>query len=528
MATVASLRTRDMRGVRYPSTRARMRPTGLDRLTSVRGTPTARLGPTKLYYDPVAILQGDHCWYLPTEGASHGVPCEPITCVQFDGVRGREQRMACAGESGCVTISNPARCWTESVHTIARAENTIYDLCWSDQGRVLGTAMAGGICRLWNIERTLPLVDLTCFEPDDFHAIRLSFKTIRRCPGQPSLYLASSRDGSVSLFDIREARKTSATATNAAGMGHHVSGTTPVLRYANIHQPKHAPKLRKSRRSGLRPNVNHGVTSAVFGSADGMGTIYTSGASDGLVKAWDLRHFDQAGSPSSGSHGSKCPTPVVEFSEPPAERGYFSANTTPGTVARRPVQEVSGKRAHGVSSIDVDPTYTRLLVSYVYRSMVVYDLAGRGVGNNEVNVPTQYTTPQYSCKSFYVKSSWTSDGEYILSGSSDGLGYIFKRATSGTNTVLPSAILSAGTNENDDISTLAAPKTGNSMKDLELLVSASCESSACLKAWQLSSHIRRGKEDSYNNSRKRGSGGTASLYRTPVRRYRMNETNANT
>ena len=102
------------------------------------------------------------------------------------------------------------------------------------------------------------------------------------------------------------------------------------------------------------------------------------------------------------------------------------------------------------------------MVSYLNQSIHVYDLAGC----MENNYPTKYDGYSYCCKSYFIKSSWTSDGKYILSGSSNGMGYLWKDHSSSTlskfdyddvndnskkSVIKPSFIFPICDSENDDV-----------------------------------------------------------------------------
>jgi|EP00945_MAST-04E_sp_MAST-4E-sp1_P005407 WD40 repeat protein len=469
---------------------------------------SSKLSPTTLHYNNTAVLHSNNKWYDPASQSTGVYTCDDIvTSLKFDGVRSRKQRLAFGkGDCGvlCV-VDKPGDLSALASNMSVADDEAIFDICWADGGSQIGTAQATGVCRVWDVESKTPVVAFAVPKIETKRAMpSFSFKSIRVNPTNPSLFLTSSRDGSVSLYDIRD----------SARMYHAQRGDPPVcepvIRYCGIHKNPSLKQssIRKSRRLGIRPHQHCGTTCAIFGNPEGE-LIYTAGSIDGLVKVWDLRRFGSVQNlvthRDSRSRGGGNPSPLFAISEPGPDaaggraRGasaYAEGSGAPNTVPR-PVRgsgcgspsSSAAKRCHGISHIDLDPTYSRLLVSYVYRSMVVYDLAGGRMNTNE---STEYASQQYTSKTFYIKSSWTSDGEYILSGSSDGLGYVYKRAQAGKKTVQPCAILSAGRNEYSDVSCLAAPVTGSSLRDLETLASSSCDSKSEVKLWSLSDCVYRG------------------------------------
>ena len=114
----------------------------------------------------------------------------------------------------------------------------------------------------------------------------------------------------------------------------------------------------------------------------------------------------------------------------------------------------------------------------------------------ENNVVMKYNGYSYCCKSYYAKSSWSSDGEYILSGASNGMGYVWKYSSKQWNgSSVPSFVFPVSDNENDDVSNVVAAKTGNAMKDLSLVATSKISSTPSqeIKFWSMydSEYARR-------------------------------------
>ena len=95
-----------------------------------------------------------------------------------------------------------------------------------------------------------------------------------------------------------------------------------------------------------------------------------------------------------------------------------------------------------------------------------------------------------------LKSSWTSDGKYIVSGSSNGMGYLWKDETMkvlskggdyiNSEVLCPSFVFPVCNDTNDEVSNVIAPNTGNSIKDLSFVATASISRKANeIKFWDL-------------------------------------------
>lgn len=552
--------------------------------------------PNKLYYNETVNLKQRY---------EH-----PITTIQFDGVKSREQRLASVTlHDGLITISKPSPSSTSNMPQYFNSknenvltswvghDNSIFDCSWYNNGRCLATASSDGICKLWDVTTKNELASFASPKQN----LILSFKTIRPCSGNENLFVTSGRDGSIFMWDCRQRASHS--------LQHSYSQTKiickkPVRHIANGHAVyTNAAGNNSSNSSNRRRNqfkslfsansltLQNGVSNAIFGNHDGT-NVLSSGSSDGLIKIWDMRkiyttsfssnnsNHASIGNNSSSSSSSikkkrrkynssenRPPTPLTIIQEPSVfpftnnKKNWLGSNSTfldsksinenivnkfnlknqgnkknnfissnernininsyyyrninmnnnnnsrtnsnsISTIRKLPLNNKSNfqRKNHGIASIDIDPTYTKLLVSYLNQSIHVYDLAGC----MENNYPTKYDGYSYCCKSYFIKSSWTSDGKYILSGSSNGMGYLWKDHSSSTLSkfdyddvndnskklvIKPSFIFPICDSENDDVTNVVTPKTGNSITDLSFVATASISSSNTslhqIKFWDL-------------------------------------------
>ena len=484
--------------------------------------------PHKLFYNKLPQLMQCHR--------------HPITSISFDGVRSRKQHLVSVTlHDGSITISNPGVSSTsvpqyfnsrneDVLSSWNGHENSIFDCSWYNDGKCLATASSDGTCRLWDVSTRQELASFAFPSGDKI----LSFKTIRPCLGNQNLFVSSCRDGSVLLWDCRQLARHSFSMNGGRSkkscqkpIQHIVDGHC-VYTGASSDRSKAKRSSSKSLFSSNSSQFQNGVSQAIFGNSDGT-QIFSAGASDGLIKCWDMRriyHSKLFKTRKRKSVGRKMPTPLMVIQEPGVlplskeKKEWLGLNSlfidggsvgstvkkydqisasqakanrmTIGTVRQSPTNLNFLRKNHGISSIDLDPTFSKLLVSYLNRPIHVYDLAGCV----ESNVVTKYHGYSYCCKSYYAKSIWSSDGEYILSGASNGMGYVWKYSSKQRNgCTIPSFVYPVSDEENDDISNVVAPRTGNAMKDLSLVATSKISSSHSqeIKFWSMygSEYARR-------------------------------------
>lgn len=188
-----------------------------------------------------------------------------------------------------------------------------------------------------------------------FRGHRASVKSVA-ISRQGNVVATGARDGHVFVWDSRVP-------------------TEPTERLTNAHVRK-GPRPRRR-----RPDSFHGVTSVVF--LEDERTLLSGGSVDGSVKIWDLRRL------------------------------FYRRRPRP---ARTIVPPGAARRA-GVTSMSIDRTSTRVLVSYFDHHIRLYDLLSAGDSCRSFT--------GHRNESFYVKSALSTCGAYVASGSCDGGVYVW-------------------------------------------------------------------------------------------------------
>ena len=334
----------------------------------------------------------------------------PPTAVRFApgpvgaGVGG--DLVAVADEDGTVTIvgaseapdGEPSREWWLAHN------NAIFDLVWSHQGDAILTASGDQNAKLWDVESGL------CRASFLGHAS--SVKSVSFAHNSPDLFVSSARDGAIMLWDAR--------VRGAAG---------PV---GAIHAAHVRPTYKGSRRYRSL-EVNHSVTAARFAPADNA--VFSSGALDGLLKVWDIRTLScpSPSSSSTSSSSSSTSSPSSQTS-PNGKRGRLPLVAIhPGAFDPPPsdprVLTDSAAPRNGLVTLDISPHGDSLLVSQVTSSSIyVYSVV------DLLSAPAS-ATPRvlqgHQTRTFYVKSVFAGvSGNMVLSGSSDGMLYLWDLAAS--------------------------------------------------------------------------------------------------
>lgn len=277
-------------------------------------------------------------------------------------VKGYEHILALANEEGFLAIHNT----NEKVQRIGSQihHNAIFDLAWLSNQNII-TASGDHTARLIDVNR------------DDFLATHIftghtrSVKTIAARTDDPAVFATGSRDGCVLIWDTRSY------VTNDIFI-------RPDKTIAHSHLIKSFNYLTPSKRKvNLSLSGVNSVTGLVFKDEN---TLVSCSAGDGKIKFWDLRKTYKS--------SKKEPTPkhVIEYA---------------GNSAR-----------NGFSHLLLDNDRVRLYANCLDNVIYCYNVA-----NYSSNPVMQYTGHQNS--TFYVKSSISHDGKYILSGSSDQKAYIW-------------------------------------------------------------------------------------------------------
>ncbi|RIA95546.1 WD40-repeat-containing domain protein [Glomus cerebriforme] len=341
----------------------------------------------------------------------------PFVC-SFSHVACNGKLLAAADEEGMVGFIDARYDNTielERVRNEFRAhDNAVFDVMWSHDDCSMVTASGDQTAKLWDVE--LQQCKAT------FGGHTCSIKSVNFNPLNPNLWVTSSRDGNIFIWDTRL-------------IGLCSEGDVsfkPVISIRNAHS--HDDLKKKSRKSNQLLPIRSKPTSSVTGVQFLMNQdllLASSGASDSIIKYWDLRNQDAL------------------------------SNSTPVQTS---LSSSFAKRPHGISDLILDQSGTRLYASSTDHRVYMYDAANLGAPIGH------FTSKTYRCSSFYVRLACSPDGRYIASGSSDKSIYIWEVDFPGADPV----ILKAHENEVTSLSW---------SKDIETF--ASCSDDTTLRIWRI-------------------------------------------
>lgn len=324
--------------------------------------------------------------------------------------------LAAADEEGVVTVLDTRRSLFDQMHATTRAttprarfvahDNAIFDIIWMDGDNQVATASGDGTVRVFDVETTYRRALLRGHSG--------SAKCIRTLPTMPNVLMSAARDGNVRAFDLR----TPSVTDRVSREEYHA----PVF---TIHQP-HAPpsshatslggggpgarKRRRVRADKPRASQFASVTSlAFFPGSDSM--LYTAGAADGCVKLWDLRSLR------GGSSRTLAPTPEAGKRDGNVISAVCVASVTPALERRRD-SIPRARRTHGIAHVDIDQQGRHLLVSATDSTIYLYNATNLSLGHSRVLTGHTQT-------SFYIRATFSPDGQHVLSGSADANAYIW-------------------------------------------------------------------------------------------------------
>ena len=342
---------------------------------STRRRESARSAPSTSRADLAARRMCATFASIELAEASSGDSC-PFA-VRFNAAAdARGTFVAIGDQNGTVTVSDATRAssmsprWTATAH-----ENAVFDVAWTcDDARVL-TASADTTAAMFDVETK---VLSARFEGHD-----ASVKALAMRPTNRDVFATGGRDGRLLVFDAR-------CSTRVVRENEDAPYLSPkkAVRYAH---KAHTPGV--GRRSRL-----HSVTSAAFDN--GGDVLLSSGGSDGLVKMWDLRQMKSA----IGA--------LEDAGDDEYVRGSFHDAGLCGRFGGEGGTRAGGKRPRGISGIAIDPTSSRVVVSYVDNHMAIFD------ANDPRGKPIRHFVGHRST-SFYVKPCFSPDGDHVACGSLD-------------------------------------------------------------------------------------------------------------
>ncbi|XP_030051930.1 denticleless protein homolog [Microcaecilia unicolor] len=306
-----------------------------------------------------------------TSHCAFGLPVPPFGCT-FSTAPDIPHVLAVANEEGLLrlfdteTRANGRQIFKEW----AAHSNAVFDIAWVPGEHKIVTASGDQTARLWDV-RVGELIG-TC------RGHQCSLKSVAFSKYEKAVFCTGGRDGNIMVWDTRCNKK-----DGFYRQVNQISSAHNVL-------DKQTPcKLKKKKQTakGLAPAVDshQSVTVVLFQDEH---TLISAGAVDGLVKVWDLR------------------------------KNYNSYRQEPAPMKVFPYPGASTRKL-GYSSLVLDPTGSNLFANCTDDNIYMFSLTGLKTAAVAVFSGHQNST-------FYIKSSVSPDGQFLLSGSSDHSAYIWK------------------------------------------------------------------------------------------------------
>ncbi|XP_069116303.1 denticleless protein homolog [Argopecten irradians] len=317
--------------------------------------------------DTSAFIECLECYrtdeYL-TVGSDDGALVPPIAC-EFS-KQGLGNILAVVDESGGTILQDTNKTGQQALLTEWQAHNNaIFDIAWVPMEDKLVTASGDQTAVLWDIPRAEKL--------DVFKGHTSSVRTVAFRKDDSAVFATGSRDGHIMVWDTRCNRKD--------------GFLSPVNTIHNAHalqQP--APRKPRNRQKlGPARDSQQSVTVVTFQLDT---TLVSAGAVDGCVKFWDLR------------------------------KTYSQMSSTPESRHTIPYSGTS-QRKHGFTSLTLDTYRSSLFASCTDDIVYQYDIT-----TMQPTLVNQYRGHRNN--SFYVKTSISPDDQFLLSGSSDEVAYIWQ------------------------------------------------------------------------------------------------------
>ncbi|KAK7208548.1 WD40-repeat-containing domain protein [Myxozyma melibiosi] len=265
--------------------------------------------------------------------------------------------------------------------TLACHESAIFDLAFSPDDVLLGTASGDQTARIFDVQKQI-CTDI--LYPDGTH----SLKQIRFCPTNNDVLIASTRGGTIALFDRR-------TATTIGRSHDGISRRIPCGLLARAQNPE---KGRRAKNSHARS-----VTSVEF--LDDY-SIVSAGEESSALRVWDIRKLDLT---------KRYLQPVME-----------SPNTT--------------NSRYGVTSLGIDRANARIWALGRDNCLYAYPL----LDGPRITQPLEILRHEkLKVDSFYVKLSVLSDPAAIAAGNLSS-GYVACGSSTNSVVVFPSSSRGVG------------------------------------------------------------------------------------
>jgi denticleless len=395
------------------------------------------------------------CGIIPIVPPHTGVGSPPFV-ARFGRCERGQRLLAIADEEGVVTIVDAAGKlpgleidpeFRPEQQWIAH-ENAIFDAAWCHgDGRLL-TASGDQSVRLWDVETAVP-----------FRYFRRHNGSVKSISVRPdggggngdggNVFASCGRDGTIAMWDMRDSRRTRASASGIAPGPDGEPASVPAAVVERAHEPPAAmgggvargfggrgerravtrsqtnelldvtveefparvrqrqqrltTSIRNESRS-VRGEIQHSVTSIAF-AHDGQ-VLVSAGAADGLIKLWDVRQL---------SRGS--PLWEIADEDPPELAGgknWFRGDDESGASAKR------RRRGRGVIALAMAPWgSSHIAASYSDSHIAVFDLHGPDSG-------PRCHLRGHRATSFYNKLAFSPEGTHVTSGSCDNHVYVWE------------------------------------------------------------------------------------------------------
>ncbi|XP_040156337.1 protein lethal(2)denticleless [Anopheles arabiensis] len=301
-------------------------------------------------------------------------PSPPILAAKFSKCQSKQHILAIANEDGKIALqdtnlTNREPGGERALEGIQCHYNAVFDLEWMPGDMKLVTASGDHTAKLW----TLGESEMLCTQT--FRGHSRSVKTVAFRRDDSAVFATGGRDGAILIWDIRAqvGLDMIPRADNCIYSGHAGGPGTPLSHRKRTRQ---TPKI-----------PTQGCSSSITGLAfqDGN-TLISCGAGDGVVKVWDTRrHYT--------SHQRE-PMPKYSFS--------YAGTTT----------------LKGFTNLAIDERRHRLYVNCMDNHIYCYNISSYD------GKPLQ-RYGGFNNGTFYVKAALSSDGQYLISGSSDERCYIW-------------------------------------------------------------------------------------------------------
>ncbi|XP_052873589.1 protein lethal(2)denticleless [Anopheles cruzii] len=301
-------------------------------------------------------------------------PSPPILAAKFAKCSGRQNVLAIANEDGKIAIQDTNR-WNKepggerSLDGVQCHFNAVFDVEWMPGEMKIVTASGDHTAQL------LSLTNAELVRTQVFSGHSRSVKTVAFQCDDPAVFATGGRDGAIIVWDIRAQLGSNMMprADNCIYNGHSGGPGTP------------ASYRRRTRQTPKIPA--QGCSSSITGLAfQNANTLISCGAGDGVVKVWDTRRH----------YTSHQRDPLPKYSFP------YSGTTT----------------LKGFTNLVIDHSRHRLYVNCMDNYIYCYNVL-----TYDSHPLARYSG--YKNGTFYVKSALSPDGQYLISGSSDELSYIW-------------------------------------------------------------------------------------------------------